>query len=127
MEACHHPFTAPIPSDLSKVIDGQVQGVTGQHYDLVLNGMEIGGGSIRIHDEAHLEMFLDNLEMFQDLLCPVLLWTNPNSNPNPDTNEQALQRFMFQNILGLSNEEIESSFGHLLEDPPKPNPETLKS
>jgi aspartyl-tRNA synthetase len=48
--ATHHPFTAPVHSDLGALKEGKVQGVRGQHYDLVLNGMEIGGGSVRIHD-----------------------------------------------------------------------------
>lgn len=48
--ATHHPFTAPVSSDLAALKMGKVQGVRGQHYDLVLNGMEVGGGSVRIHD-----------------------------------------------------------------------------
>ncbi|ORY31921.1 hypothetical protein BCR39DRAFT_524611 [Naematelia encephala] len=46
----HHPFTAPVYEDLEQLKKGQVEGVRGQHYDLVLNGQEIGGGSVRIHD-----------------------------------------------------------------------------
>ncbi|CAD6589660.1 MAG: hypothetical protein TREMPRED_005467 [Tremellales sp. Tagirdzhanova-0007] len=46
----HHPFTAPMWEDLEDLKRGRVDAVRGQHYDLVLNGQEIGGGSVRIHD-----------------------------------------------------------------------------
>ncbi|TPX60638.1 hypothetical protein SpCBS45565_g07447 [Spizellomyces sp. 'palustris'] len=48
-ESTHHPFTAPMSSDLH-LLQNDVAAVRGQHYDLVLNGQEIGGGSIRVHD-----------------------------------------------------------------------------
>jgi aspartyl-tRNA synthetase len=66
----HHPFTAPASADLSP------ETATARGYDLVLNGFELGGGSIRIHD--------------------------------PDT-----QRRVFE-VLGLTPEETEEKFGHLL-------------
>jgi aspartyl-tRNA synthetase len=46
--ACHHPFTSPVDEDLEK-ISSEPGSVRAKAYDLVLNGMEIGGGSVRIH------------------------------------------------------------------------------
>jgi len=47
----HHPFTAPHPEDVEK-LESDPGAVRAQAYDLVLNGMELGGGSVRIHDAA---------------------------------------------------------------------------
>lgn len=49
--AMHHPFTAPLPEDLGK-LQSDPSGCRAQAYDLVINGSEAGGGTIRIHDQA---------------------------------------------------------------------------
>jgi aspartyl-tRNA synthetase len=68
--SAHHPFTAPATDDLSP------ETARSRGYDLVLNGYEVGGGSIRIH--------------------------------RPDVQHRVFE------VLGLSDEEIEEQFGHLL-------------
>ena len=53
--AMHHPFTSPKPEDMDKFNSNdreQIAAVAANAYDFVLNGTEIGGGSIRIHDSA---------------------------------------------------------------------------
>ncbi len=54
----HHPFTSPKPEDILKFGTEQMGQMTARAYDLVLNGFEIGGGSIRIHQpEVQEQMF----------------------------------------------------------------------
>jgi len=72
----HHPFTAPWDEDVP-LLDSAPEKVRGKHYDVVCNGYEIGGGSIRIHTAE-------------------------------------LQKKVFR-LLGYSDEEIDSRFGHMLE------------
>jgi aspartyl-tRNA synthetase len=74
--AVHHPFTRPLDEDLA-LIDKEPLKARANAYDIVLNGFEIGGGSLRIF-------------------------------------ERELQNKVFQ-ILGLTEEEIQSRFGHMLE------------
>ena len=53
--AMHHPFTAPLPEDEAKMLSGDhetMKSLKANAYDLVINGVEIGGGSIRIHDRT---------------------------------------------------------------------------
>jgi aspartyl-tRNA synthetase len=86
LSSMHHPFTAPHPDDIKYLIDengnmstnfNDVTKVRGLHYDIVLNGVELGGGSIRIYNAALQRHVLQNIlqlgeqrtqERFQHLL-----------------------------------------------------------
>ncbi len=72
----HHPFTAPVVEDIA-LLDSDPKAVRGQHYDLVLNGVELGGGSIRIH-------------------------------------QPALQKKVFEDVLKIPKDIVESRFGYML-------------
>jgi aspartyl-tRNA synthetase len=74
--ATHHPFTAPVLED-THLLDSDPKKVRGQHYDVVLNGMELGGGSIRIH-------------------------------------QPALQKKVFEDVLKIPADVVESRFGYML-------------
>jgi aspartyl-tRNA synthetase len=74
--ATHHPFTAPVAEDAA-LLDTDPKRVRGQHYDVVLNGMELGGGSIRIH-------------------------------------QPALQKKVFEDVLKIPADVVESRFGYML-------------
>jgi len=74
--ATHHPFTAPVAEDVG-LLNSNPTAVRGQHYDVVLNGTELGGGSIRIHQ--------------------------------PD-----VQKKVFEEVLKIPAEMVESRFGYLL-------------
>lgn len=72
LESAHHPFTAPHPDDMELLYSDPAK-VRGQHYDLVLNGNEIGGGSIRIHNsELQLRVLEDILKEDVNLLSHLL-------------------------------------------------------
>jgi aspartyl-tRNA synthetase len=56
--AVHHPFTRPHPDDVAKLDAGDYASVRAEAYDVVLNGYELGGGSIRIHErDLQAKMF----------------------------------------------------------------------
>jgi aspartyl-tRNA synthetase len=76
LASSHHPFTRPLDEDM-ELLEKTPEKVRAYAYDLVLNGFEVGGGSLRIFDGS-------------------------------------LQKKIFE-ILGLSEEEIRSRFGHMLE------------
>ena len=58
--AMHHPFTSPKPGQI-ELLDTKPGEVKANAYDLVLNGNEIGGGSIRIHDKETQAIMLKHL------------------------------------------------------------------
>ena len=60
--ACHHPFTAPLDSDVDKLLTDKAHCYS-KAYDIVINGYEAGGGSIRIHDEGVQEKMFKALEL----------------------------------------------------------------
>ncbi len=60
--SCHHPFTMPKDSDIDKLLTDK-EHCYSKAYDIVINGYEAGGGSIRIHDEKVQEIMFKALEL----------------------------------------------------------------
>ncbi len=64
----HHPFTAPVTEDIP-LLKADPKKVRGQHYDIVVNGTELGGGSIRIHQpEVQKTIFEEILQIPPDMV-----------------------------------------------------------
>src|SRR6187455_3494798 len=64
----HHPFTAPVADDIP-LLKTEPKKVRGQHYDIVVNGVELGGGSIRIHQpDVQKTVFEEILQIPPDLV-----------------------------------------------------------
>jgi aspartyl-tRNA synthetase len=71
-QAMHHPFTSPMDEDIEKMLTGDVSdrnllaSLKAKAYDIVLNGYEIGGGSIRIHNQAVQKKMFEILGIMED-------------------------------------------------------------
>jgi aspartyl-tRNA synthetase len=64
----HHPFTAPVAEDIP-LLKTDPKKVRGQHYDIVVNGVELGGGSIRIHQpDVQKTIFEELLQIPSDMV-----------------------------------------------------------
>ncbi|XP_018398053.1 PREDICTED: aspartate--tRNA ligase, mitochondrial [Cyphomyrmex costatus] len=71
LESSHHPFTQPHPDDMEYLTTDPLK-VRGLHYDLVMNGSEIAGGSIRIHDANLQKQILGMLNIDETKLSHML-------------------------------------------------------
>lgn len=60
LESSHHPFTAPLDEHVQNLFSDPLSAV-GQHFDLVLNGEEVGGGSMRINEASLQRHVLENI------------------------------------------------------------------
>lgn len=63
--ACHHPFTAPLDSDVDKLLTDKAHCYS-KAYDIVINGYEAGGGSIRIHNQDVQQKMFEALELTEE-------------------------------------------------------------
>ena len=65
----HHPFTMPHPDDLELLREGRMNEVRAQAYDLVINGYEVGGGSIRVHDPEIQQLIFRALGLPEEMFA----------------------------------------------------------
>ena len=65
LTSLHHPFTSPVETNLNKLDDLDVLEINSKAYDMVINGIEIGGGSIRIHRKDMQQKVFDLLGLTQ--------------------------------------------------------------
>lgn len=65
LTSSHHPFTSPVAEDMAKMVDDPLS-VSSNAYDLVLNGTELGSGSIRIHQRKLQERIFELLGISQE-------------------------------------------------------------
>ena len=88
IQSTHHPFTAPrTAKDLDHILNGEPLKAIGDHYDLVINGIEVGGGSKRIHNSEFQEYILrdvlkvppERVEDFRHLLDALRAGCPPHS------------------------------------------------
>ena len=63
--ACHHPFTSPKDEDIDKLLNDK-EHCYSKAYDIVINGYEAGGGSIRIHDASVQDKMFEALELSKE-------------------------------------------------------------
>ena len=63
--ACHHPFTAPKDTDIEKLLTDK-ENCFAKAYDIVINGYEAGGGSIRIHNQDTQKIMFEALELTEE-------------------------------------------------------------
>ncbi len=71
--ACHHPFTAPNDTDVDKLLTDKANCYS-KAYDIVINGYEAGGGSIRIHNQDVQQKMFEALELTSDQINDKFGW-----------------------------------------------------
>jgi aspartyl-tRNA synthetase len=81
ISSTHHPFTSPKAADDIDLLLTDPLAVRGDHYDLVVNGVELGGGSRRIHD-ARLQEFVLKDVLQVSLGVPTMQQTPSNARPS---------------------------------------------
>ena len=65
-KACHHPFTAPLDEDRPLLLEQKKEALRAKAYDLVCNGQELAGGSVRIHDRETQQAVFQALSLSEE-------------------------------------------------------------